>query len=148
MAAQLGIRDVLRSITRIGGSPASIWPTTRWSPQHRLTDAAWIDRAFNEFGWLNDNRTLWYESEESGYRAFVHEGAEWRAAALTQGRFEVSSPAAVRGRPLVLCAQQCGGALFVRCVSSTQRRRKLAAADAARRSRKVPSWIEAASSCC
>src|SRR5258708_1188243 len=36
-------------------------------PQHRLSDAAWIDRSFNEFGWLNDNRTLWYESEESGY---------------------------------------------------------------------------------
>ena len=35
--------------------------------QHRLTDPAWINWNFNEFGWLNDNRTLWYVSEETGY---------------------------------------------------------------------------------
>jgi dipeptidyl aminopeptidase/acylaminoacyl peptidase len=34
--------------------------------RHRLTDAAWINWDFNEFGWLPDNRTLWYLSEESG----------------------------------------------------------------------------------
>ncbi len=36
-------------------------------PQHRLTDSAWVNERFNEFGWLKDNRTLWYQSEESGY---------------------------------------------------------------------------------
>jgi dipeptidyl aminopeptidase/acylaminoacyl peptidase len=61
-------------------------------PQHRLTDAAWIDRAFNEFGWLNDNRTLWYASEESGFAHLYTKALNGEPRALTQGRFEVSSP--------------------------------------------------------
>jgi hypothetical protein len=36
-------------------------------PVHRLTDAAWVNWDNNDFGWLPDNRTLWYLSEESGY---------------------------------------------------------------------------------
>ena len=35
--------------------------------RHRLTDPAWINWGFNEFGWLADGSTLWYLSEESGY---------------------------------------------------------------------------------
>jgi hypothetical protein len=35
--------------------------------QHRLTDPAWINWSFNEFGWEKDDRTLWYVSEETGY---------------------------------------------------------------------------------
>ena len=61
-------------------------------PQHRLTDAAWVDRSFNEFGWLNDNRTLWYESEESGFAHLYTKALNGAAHALTQGQFEVSSP--------------------------------------------------------
>ena len=61
-------------------------------PQHRLSDAAWIDRSFNEFGWLNDNRTLWYESEESGFAHLYTKPLNGEPHALTQGRFEVSSP--------------------------------------------------------
>jgi dipeptidyl aminopeptidase/acylaminoacyl peptidase len=61
-------------------------------PQHRLSDAAWIDRAFNEFGWLNDNRTLWYESEESGFAHLYTKALNGLPRALTQGQFEVSSP--------------------------------------------------------
>jgi dipeptidyl aminopeptidase/acylaminoacyl peptidase len=61
-------------------------------PQHRLNDAAWIDRSFNEFGWLNDNRTLWYESEESGYAHLFTKALNGAPRALTQGQFEVSSP--------------------------------------------------------
>jgi len=61
-------------------------------PQHRLSNAAWIDRSFNEFGWLNDNRTLWYESEESGFAHLYAKPLNGEARALTQGRFEVSSP--------------------------------------------------------
>src|SRR5580692_8435288 len=61
-------------------------------PQHRLTDAAWIDRAFNEFGWLNDNRTLWYASEESGFAHLYTKALNGEPRALTQGRFAVSSP--------------------------------------------------------
>src|SRR5579863_2741431 len=61
--------------------------------QHRLTDPAWISWKFNEFGWLNDNRTLWYASEESGYGHLYTQGPGGQAKALTQGTFEVSQPA-------------------------------------------------------
>ncbi|HXP25408.1 MAG TPA: prolyl oligopeptidase family serine peptidase [Steroidobacteraceae bacterium] len=61
-------------------------------PQHRLTDAAWIEDAFSEFGWLNDNRTLWYESEESGFAHLYTKALNGTARALTHGQFEVSSP--------------------------------------------------------
>ena len=61
-------------------------------PQHRLTDAAWIDRSFNEFGWLNDKRTLWYESEESGYAHLYTKALNGEPRPLTQGQFEVSAP--------------------------------------------------------
>src|SRR5690606_40764901 len=39
----------------------------RLQPRHRLTDPAWINWNFNDFGWLPDNRTLWFLSEESGW---------------------------------------------------------------------------------
>ncbi|HEY5264284.1 MAG TPA: prolyl oligopeptidase family serine peptidase [Steroidobacteraceae bacterium] len=61
-------------------------------PQHRLTDTAWIGGSFNDFGWLNDDRTLWYESEESGYAHLYTKAPNAKARALTQGRFEVSAP--------------------------------------------------------
>jgi dipeptidyl aminopeptidase/acylaminoacyl peptidase len=61
-------------------------------PEHRLSDSAWIDRAFNDFGWLNDNRTLWYESEESGYAHLYTKAPHGEARPLTQGQFEVSAP--------------------------------------------------------
>ncbi len=58
---------------------------------HRLTDPAWINWNFNEFGWLPDNKTLWYLSEETGYSQLytVRPGA--KPAALTRGQWEVSS---------------------------------------------------------
>jgi dipeptidyl aminopeptidase/acylaminoacyl peptidase len=60
-------------------------------PQHRLTDAAWVE-GFDEFGWLNDNRTLWYESEESGYAQLYTKTLGGAPRALTHGQFEVSAP--------------------------------------------------------
>ena len=61
-------------------------------PQHRLSDAAWIEGGSNEFGWLNDNRTLWYQSEESGFAHLYTKAPNGEPRALTQGRFEVSAP--------------------------------------------------------
>ncbi|MCQ4167226.1 S9 family peptidase [Tahibacter harae] len=60
--------------------------------RHRLTDPAWINWNFNEFGWLPDNRTLWYVSEESGYAALYTRRDGDKPKAVVQGRFEVSSP--------------------------------------------------------
>ncbi len=60
--------------------------------EHRLTDAAWINWNFNDFGWEKDNRTLWYLSEESGYSQLYAKQPGGKAIALTQGAFEVSAP--------------------------------------------------------
>ena len=60
--------------------------------QHRLHDDAWINWYFNEFGWLPDNRTLWYVSEESGYAHLYVKTAGRRARALTSGDWEATSP--------------------------------------------------------
>jgi dipeptidyl aminopeptidase/acylaminoacyl peptidase len=61
-------------------------------PQHRLRDSAWINWTLNEFGWLRDGRTLWYESEESGYAHVYTKAPNAEPRALTEGRFEVSDP--------------------------------------------------------
>jgi dipeptidyl aminopeptidase/acylaminoacyl peptidase len=61
-------------------------------PQHRLSDPAWVGWTFNELGWLDDNRTLWFESEESGFAHLYTKALRANARAITQGRFEVSQP--------------------------------------------------------
>ncbi|HMB43589.1 MAG TPA: prolyl oligopeptidase family serine peptidase, partial [Luteimonas sp.] len=59
---------------------------------HRLTDPAWINWSFNDFGWLPDNRTLWFLSEQSGYSQLYTAAPGAAAKALTEGVWEVSSP--------------------------------------------------------
>ena len=61
-------------------------------PLHRLTDTAWINWNFNEFGWLPDNKTLWFLSEESGWSHLYTATPGGRAKALTRGKWEASSP--------------------------------------------------------
>jgi len=60
--------------------------------QDRLTDNAWINWNFNDFGWLKDGRTLWYLSEETGYSQLYTKPLGGKAKALTTGKFEVSHP--------------------------------------------------------
>ncbi len=60
--------------------------------EHRLSDPAWINWNFNEFGWSDDGSTLWYLSEESGYSHLYAKAPRGKARALTRGRFEVSDP--------------------------------------------------------
>ena len=60
--------------------------------QNRLTDPAWINWSFNEFGWARDNRTLWYDSEASGYSMLYTMTPGGKPTALTHGQFEVSNP--------------------------------------------------------
>lgn len=60
-------------------------------PVHRSTDPAWINSSNNEFGWLPDNSTLWYLSEESGYSHLYTRGADGRSRALTQGKWEATN---------------------------------------------------------
>jgi dipeptidyl aminopeptidase/acylaminoacyl peptidase len=61
-------------------------------PQHRLHNDAWINWIFNDFGWLKDNHSLWYLSEESGYSQLYVKPVDGSAKALTSGKFEVSEP--------------------------------------------------------
>ncbi|MBA3487114.1 MAG: DPP IV N-terminal domain-containing protein, partial [Lysobacter sp.] len=58
--------------------------------RHRLTDPAWINWNFNEFGWTGDG-ALWLLSEHTGYsHLYLVEGDATRA--LTSGQWEVSQP--------------------------------------------------------
>jgi dipeptidyl aminopeptidase/acylaminoacyl peptidase len=60
--------------------------------QNRVSDAAWVNPdEFTEVGWI-DSHTLWYQSEESGYGHLYTKTLDGAPRALTQGRFEVSSP--------------------------------------------------------
>lgn len=58
---------------------------------HRLSDPAWINWNFNDFGWLPDNRTLWYLSEESGYSHLYSLAPNAQPVALTAGDWEASA---------------------------------------------------------
>jgi dipeptidyl aminopeptidase/acylaminoacyl peptidase len=58
---------------------------------HRLTDPAWINWDYNELGWLPDNKTLWYLSEESGYSHLYTLAERGMPVALTSGHWEASA---------------------------------------------------------
>jgi len=58
--------------------------------QHRLHDDAWINWAFNDFGWLNKSDRLYFLSEESGYSHLYVKSLDKKAIQLTSGKFEVS----------------------------------------------------------
>jgi len=64
--------------------------------EHRLTDPAWINWAYNEFGWTPDGERLWFLSEESGYgHLYIKTPGARRATALTEGEHVVSSETAL-----------------------------------------------------
>ncbi|MHA7575180.1 S9 family peptidase, partial [Xanthomonas euvesicatoria] len=66
----------------------------RLQPRHRLSDSAWINWDFNDFGWLPDNRTLWLLSEESGYSQLYTVEGNGKPRQRTRGKWEVSMPVA------------------------------------------------------
>ncbi|MEO7062142.1 MAG: prolyl oligopeptidase family serine peptidase [Dokdonella sp.] len=89
----LSLAIQMRSIDNKDRWIASVdFTTHKLVNQHRLTDPAWINWNFNEFGWERDNRTLWYVSEETGYAQLYAKTAGGKATALTHGTFEVSEP--------------------------------------------------------
>lgn len=58
--------------------------------QERLTNPAWINWTFNDFGWMHDNHSLWYQSEASGWSQLYVKGVNAKAAhQLTSGNFEI-----------------------------------------------------------
>lgn len=71
--------------------------------RHRLTDEAWINWYFNDFGWLPDSETLWLLSEETGYSHFYTVDARSGSPRQrTSGDFEVSEPMVRRNGRSVL----------------------------------------------
>lgn len=102
-AAEVEIIEWTRDGSRVAVQIHSVDNKDRWiasvdferkrlDVEHRLHDEAWINWYFNEMGWLPDNRTLWFLSEESGYSHLYVKEAGKRARALTSGRWEVSDP--------------------------------------------------------
>jgi dipeptidyl aminopeptidase/acylaminoacyl peptidase len=81
---------MLRAIDNKDRWIASVdFANAKLQPRHRLHDDAWINWGFNEFGWLPDNRTLWYLSEESGFsHLYALDGA--KRTQLTDGHWETS----------------------------------------------------------
>ena len=62
-------------------------------PLHRITDPAWINYAFRDLGWLPDDATIFFLSEETGYsQLFLMETSTGERARLTHGDFVVRSP--------------------------------------------------------
>ena len=59
-------------------------------PLHRVSDTAWVNNSYNEFGWLPDSATLWFLSEETGYSHLYTLGADGKQRALTSGNWEAS----------------------------------------------------------
>ncbi len=57
--------------------------------QHRLSDEAWINYAFNRFGWLKHSPSLYFLSEHSGYSQLYIKPVDGKLQALTQGSFVV-----------------------------------------------------------
>ncbi|MBV6785922.1 prolyl oligopeptidase family serine peptidase [Xanthomonas campestris pv. uppalii] len=83
----------------------------RLQPRHRLSDSAWINWDFNDFGWLPDNRTLWLLSEESGYSQLYTVEGNGKPRQRTRGKWEVSMPVASAdgGGMFFLCNQKWPG---------------------------------------
>ena len=84
---------MLRSIDNKDRWIATVTPgSERLDNRHRLTDAAWINWNYNDFGWLADGRTLWLLSEQSGYSHLYTQAGNARPKALTSGNWEASMP--------------------------------------------------------
>ncbi len=62
-----------------------------FKPVKRISDNAWVTWDYNDFGWLPDNSTLWYLSEESGYSHLYTQPLGGAARALTQGKWEATN---------------------------------------------------------
>ena len=59
--------------------------------QHRLHDDAWVNYAYNDFGWFNNSDTLYFLSEETGYSHIYKKPLNGKASQLTKGQFVVSN---------------------------------------------------------
>jgi dipeptidyl aminopeptidase/acylaminoacyl peptidase len=62
--------------------------------QHRISDAAWVNNRHADFGWLKDDKTLWFLSEDHGYLGIYTKNiGKRRSEALVDGQHVVFDPA-------------------------------------------------------
>jgi len=59
--------------------------------QERLTNKAWINWTFNDFGWMHDGHQLWYLSEADGWsHLYIKDLGAKSARLLSKGDFEIA----------------------------------------------------------
>ncbi|RUO81197.1 S9 family peptidase [Idiomarina tyrosinivorans] len=63
----------------------------RLDSQHRLHDDAWINYDHNQFGWLPNSKTLWFQSEQDGYSHLYTKAIGGDSKQLTKGSFVVEN---------------------------------------------------------
>ena len=62
--------------------------------QHRSNDEAWVNVYHGEYGWLKDNKTLWFLAEDHGYLGiYTRHIDKRRSKALVAGKHVVFNPA-------------------------------------------------------
>ncbi len=62
--------------------------------QHRISDEAWVNNYHIEHGWLDDDETIWFLSEDHGYLGlYTKNVGERRSKALVTGEHVVFDPA-------------------------------------------------------
>jgi dipeptidyl aminopeptidase/acylaminoacyl peptidase len=82
--------------------------------RNRLTDPAWINWNFNDFGWLPNNHTLWYLSEKTDYsQIYTDDVRSGHTRQWTHGHFEVYHPVpSPRGRYLYYRANKISPGIY------------------------------------
>ena len=98
-----------------------------FKPVQRITDDAWVNSGNNDFGWLPDNGTLWFLSEQSGYSHLYTMGADGQPRALTQGKWEATRVrwTADGATAYMLCNPDLPGTYEVCAVSKDAKLRKV-----------------------
>lgn len=61
----------------------------QFNTEHRLHDDAWVNYRFNQFGWLHNSHTLFYQSEHTGYSHLYVQKPGEKPRALTSGEYIV-----------------------------------------------------------
>ncbi|MDE2922324.1 MAG: prolyl oligopeptidase family serine peptidase [Acidobacteriota bacterium] len=62
-------------------------------PLHRMSDPAWINYAFRDMGWLPNDRTVFFLSEETGYsHLHLMDATTGERLQVTEGDFVVRAP--------------------------------------------------------
>ncbi len=99
----------IRSIDNKDRWLATLQPTEpELNTRHRLSDPAWINWTFNDFGWIGDRDELWLLSEHTGYSHLYRVHADQGdLQVLTRGEFEASDPVwSLDGEQVWLIANQ------------------------------------------